>query len=70
MLMSDYRKIMKFSYIKCIFLANRMNHDLKRSIKLLLRRKQLQKLVGQVKKSGYTLVPISIYFNEKGFVKL
>ena len=70
MLMPDYRKIMKFSYIKCIFLTNRMNHDLKRSIKLLLRRKQLQKLVGQVKKGGYTLVPISIYFNEKGFVKL
>jgi SsrA-binding protein len=36
----------------------------------LLRRKHLQKLVGQVKKGGYTLVPISIYFNEKGFVKL
>ena len=51
-------------------LANRMNHDPKRSRKLLLRRKQIQKLVGQLKKGGYTLVPISIYFNEKGFVKL
>ncbi len=51
-------------------LANRVNHDPKRSRKLLLRKKQIQKLVGQLKKGGYTLVPISIYFNEKGFVKL
>ncbi|MBR1735297.1 MAG: SsrA-binding protein SmpB [Alphaproteobacteria bacterium] len=51
-------------------LANRMNHDPKRSRKLLLHKKQIQKLIGQLKKGGYTLVPISIYFNENGFVKL
>lgn len=51
-------------------LANRMNHDPKRSRKLLLRKKQILKLIGQLKKGGYTLIPISIYFNEKGFVKL
>ena len=51
-------------------LANRMNHEPKRSRKLLLRKKQIQKLIGQLKKGGYTLVPISIYFNEKGFVKI
>ena len=51
-------------------LANRMNHEPKRSRKLLLRKKQIQRLIGQLKKGGYTLVPISIYFNEKGFVKL
>lgn len=51
-------------------LANRMNHDPKRSRKLLLHRKQIQRLIGQLKKGGYTLVPISIYFNENGFVKL
>lgn len=51
-------------------LANRMNHDPKRARKLLLRKKQILKLIGQLKKSGYTLIPISIYFNEKGFVKV
>jgi SsrA-binding protein len=51
-------------------LANRMNHDPKRSRKLLLRKKQILKLIGQLKKGGYTLVPISVYFNGKGFVKL
>lgn len=51
-------------------LANRMNHDPKRSRKLLMRKKQINKLVGQLKRGGYSLIPISIYFNEKGFVKL
>ena len=46
-----------------------MNHA-QISCNLLLRRKKMQKLVWQLKKGGYTLVPISIYFNEKGFVKL
>ncbi|MDR1235928.1 MAG: SsrA-binding protein SmpB [Holosporaceae bacterium] len=50
--------------------ANRMNHDPKRTRKLLLRRRQIEKLVGQLKKGGISLVPISIYFNEKGFVKI
>ncbi|MDR1335085.1 MAG: SsrA-binding protein SmpB [Holosporaceae bacterium] len=51
-------------------LANRMNHDPKRSRKLLLHKKQLIKLIGQLKRGGCTLIPISMYFNEKGFVKV
>lgn len=51
-------------------LANQMNHDPQRTRKLLLRKKQLLRLIGQLKKGGISLVPISIYFNEKGFVKV
>ena len=51
-------------------LANRLNHDSKRARKLLLRKRQISRLVGQLKKDGLTLVPISVYFNEKGFVKI
>ena len=51
-------------------LANRMNHDPKRPRKLLLRKRQVVKLIGQLKKGGYTLVPLSAYFNENGFAKL
>lgn len=51
-------------------LANRLNHDPKRTRKLLLRKKQITRLIGNLKKGGYSLVPISIYFNEKGFVKI
>ena len=51
-------------------LANRMNHQPNRTRKLLLHRKQLQRLIGQLKKGGYTLIPLKVYFNEKGFVKI
>ncbi|MDR2724089.1 MAG: SsrA-binding protein SmpB [Holosporaceae bacterium] len=51
-------------------LANRMNHDPKRMRKLLLRKRQISRFVGQLKKNGLTLIPISVYFNEKGFVKI
>jgi SsrA-binding protein len=51
-------------------LANRSNHDPRRTRKLLLRKRQILKLIGQLKKGGLTLVPISIYFTEKGLVKI
>lgn len=49
--------------------ANRFNHTPKRPRKLLLHRRQLAKLLGQVKRSGYTIVPLSIYFNARGIAK-
>jgi SsrA-binding protein len=50
--------------------ANRFNHEPKRPRKLLLHKKQINKLIGQVKLKGYTLIPLSIYFNEKNLAKL
>lgn len=38
--------------------------------KLLLHRKQLDKLFGKISKDGLTIVPLSIYFNERNLVKL
>lgn len=49
--------------------ANRFNHQPKRARKLLLHRRQVNKLLGQVKRSGYTIVPLSIYFNPRGLAK-
>jgi SsrA-binding protein len=51
-------------------LAHRANHAPTRNRKLLLHRRQIAKLIGQLKRGGYSLVPISIYFNENGFVKV
>lgn len=51
-------------------LANNMNHEPKRTRKLLLHKKQLIRLIGQLKKGGISLIPLSIYFNGKGFVKV
>ncbi len=41
-----------------------------RKRKLLISKKELNKLIGSVKKDGFTIVPIQMYFNEKGFVKI
>jgi SsrA-binding protein len=50
--------------------ANRFGHEPKRARKLLLHRKQIDKLLGAVQREGRTLVPLKLYFNEKGRVKL
>jgi len=46
------------------------DHNPIRKRKLLLNKKELNKVLGSVKREGFSLVPISIYFNEKGFAKL
>jgi SsrA-binding protein len=50
--------------------ANRFNHAPKRPRKLLLHRRQINKLVGAVEREGMTLVPLKLYFNEKGRAKI
>lgn len=45
-------------------------HDPKRKRKLLLHKRQLKKLSQAIKKKGITLVPLSLYFNERGLAKL
>ena len=50
--------------------ANRFNHVPKRPRKLLLHRRQINKLLGAVEREGMTLVPLKLYFNEKGRAKV
>ncbi|HYE52099.1 MAG TPA: SsrA-binding protein SmpB [Azospirillaceae bacterium] len=45
-------------------------HEVKRPRKLLVRRRELAKLLNAVRRDGVTLVPISIYFNDRGFAKV
>lgn len=42
----------------------------KRKRKLLLKRGEIKKLYGIVQQRGYTLIPLKIYFNERGFAKI
>jgi SsrA-binding protein len=49
--------------------ANRMNHKPKRPRKLLLHRREIDKLVAKSAEKGLTLVPLSIYF-KKGIAKV
>lgn len=50
--------------------ANRFNHDPRRPRKLLLNRREVNRLVGQVRRGGYTLVPLRLYFNPRGLAKI
>jgi SsrA-binding protein len=50
--------------------ANRFNHEPKRLRKLLLHRKEINKLIGAVEREGMTLIPLKMYFNEHGKIKL
>lgn len=51
-------------------LAKNFGHDPKRAKRLLLRKREIRRLVGSVTRKGMTLVPLSLYFNERGRVKL
>ena len=50
--------------------AARFNHLPKRPRKLLLQRREINKLMGAVEREGMTLVPLKLYFNEKGRAKI
>ena len=50
--------------------GNRFNHEPKRPRKLLLHRREVDRLQGAVERKGMTLVPLSIYFNSTGRAKV
>ncbi len=50
--------------------GNRHNVNPTRRRKLLLHRREIARLAGRVREKGYTLVPLAIYFNERGRVKV
>ena len=50
--------------------ASRFNHEPKRRRKLLLHRREIGKLMGGVQREGMTIVPLALYFNDRGRVKV
>jgi SsrA-binding protein len=50
--------------------AGRFNHAPKRPRKLLLHKRQIGKLAGAVEREGMTIVPLKLYFNDKGRAKI
>ena len=49
--------------------AGRFNHAPKRPRKLLLRKREVERLRGRINREGMTIVPLSIYFNGRGIAK-
>ncbi|MCQ2374304.1 MAG: SsrA-binding protein SmpB [Salinivirgaceae bacterium] len=46
------------------------NHEPRRERKLLLNRRELDKMEKKIKEKGFTVVPISLFINERGLVKI
>lgn len=49
--------------------GNRYNHDPTRTRKLLLHRREIDKLIGLTQRQGYTLIPLKVYI-KNGFAKV
>ena len=50
--------------------ASGQNHEPKRIRRLLVHKKERNKIFGQIKKDGCTVVPLSLYFNQRGLAKI
>ena len=58
------------SFIKQYQNSADKNYNPIRSRKLLVTRKEFNKISGSIKQGGFTIIPLSLYFSTKGFVKL
>lgn len=50
--------------------ANQFNHEARRPRKVLLHKRQMEKMIGKLKVKGATIVPLALFFNKKGFAKV
>jgi SsrA-binding protein len=58
------------AYIPEYLQANRFNHETRRPRKLLLHKREISRLVGAVDKEGMTIVPLKVFFNDRGRAKV
>ncbi|SNZ08389.1 SsrA-binding protein SmpB [Cohaesibacter gelatinilyticus] len=58
------------SHIEEYVQGNRFNHNPRRPRKLLLHKREIHKMVNAVQRDGMTIVPLKMYFNDKGIAKL
>ena len=58
------------AYIPEYLQANRFNHETRRPRKLLLHRRQIDKLIGATQREGFSVIPLKIFFNPTGRAKV
>lgn len=58
------------AHISAYSRGNRFNHEPTRTRKLLVHDRELRRLYGKLQEKGYTLVPLKLYFNDAGKVKV
>ncbi|WP_185859523.1 SsrA-binding protein SmpB [Blattabacterium cuenoti] len=57
-------------YISEYKFGTNCNHSIRRERKLLLKKKELKKIDKKLKNKGLTIVPIELFFNSKGYIKV
>lgn len=50
--------------------GNRWNHEPTRQRKALMHKAEIRRLIGKMQQQGYTLIPLSLYFNARGIAKV
>jgi SsrA-binding protein len=58
------------AYIPEYNMANRFNHEPRRSRKVLVRKTEVKRLAAAIQREGMTLIPLRLYFNPRGIAKL
>jgi SsrA-binding protein len=58
------------THISPYSMGNRFNHDPTRTRKLLMHAREIRRLIGKVQEKGLTLIPLRLYFNDSGKVKV
>ena len=58
------------AYIPEYLQANRFNHETRRPRRLLLHKREINKLIGATQREGFSVIPLKIYFNERGRAKV
>jgi SsrA-binding protein len=57
-------------YIPEYLQANRFNHEPRRPRRLLMHRREIDRMWGAVQREGMTIVPLKLYFNDRGIAKV
>ena len=58
------------AYIPEYLQASRFNHETRRPRRLLLHRREINKLLGATQREGFSVIPLKVYFNERGRAKV
>ena len=61
---------LKQSHIQPYIFGNYTNHDPLRSRKLLLHREEINKIIKKVERKGLAIIPLAIYLNSRGHIKV
>lgn len=61
---------LKNCFIKRYNFSSKKENDPIRPRKLLVNKKELNKILGSIRRDGFSVVPITMFFSDKGFVKL